>query len=711
MKAIISKIGSFRAAPIVYLILLLLCLTFAGWSRVQSVNSLEGKYLLGTDAYRFFRQASVIDQNGKLPKKDMMRWLPEGRDLSVYPTASAYSMAYLAQLVQLFASISLYQVAVYYPVLCYLLALLTFYLLVKDAFDSKVALLSLLLMTLLPQLLLRSTAGFADRDAFVLFQAALSSYCYLRRIRASSHLKQWGWNFGFAVVMILLGLTWEGVGLFLNLFVGIWLIKFLMSVYRWENFCLDLGGFALVVLGLLTLTDAYRGIPNYSSPYVFFTFAPASLFFLMAVGYFAINRFPNLSRKSTLHDRLPLELSVGTVLFATACSVCLLVLMTEDISHLPALIQSNFLSILGQSRLMESVEELSDTTFMDWVALYQFLLLLVVGEALLLLYRLCKTLRLNPWLLMGSFQLILIGVVYYHSLDAAISASEEIANVFYLVAIGLFLLLGIGNRLYHHWHKRTISQEDWTVQSEAILWCLNWFMLLLFAARGAGRYHFFLAPVATILASYAFIELLRFIFGKPIPSTVFLLTFLALFSWIVYFYQLANATKPIPILLFGAFLFLCLAVIMVYRAVSSSPQYRTLAFIILILFFSINLNESMRQHIAYAQQIRPMASQAWREALDWMRENLDAKAVIAARWAYGGQINVLSGKATIIDEDHYIPYWIHLMDRHVFHAQTETEALEFLKTHNASHLIFTAGDLENVETTSFVASDQNYIGT
>lgn len=64
-------------------------------------------------------------------------------------------------------------------------------------------------------------------------------------------------------------------------------------------------------------------------------------------------------------------------------------------------------------------------------------------------------------------------------------------------------------------------------------------------------------------------------------------------------------------------------------------------------------------------------------------------AVLAAQWDFGTQLNVFSRVKTIIDPDHYLPHWIPLYYRHVFCAQSEQEALKFLKTHEATHLILT----------------------
>ena len=76
------------------------------------------------------------------------------------------------------------------------------------------------------------------------------------------------------------------------------------------------------------------------------------------------------------------------------------------------------------------------------------------------------------------------------------------------------------------------------------------------------------------------------------------------------------------------------------------------------------------------------------EAYQWMDNELSSEAVVAATWDFGTQLNMLGNVKTIIDADHYIQHWVSLYYRHVFCAQSESEALSFLKTHNVTHLMF-----------------------
>ena len=91
-----------------------------------------------------------------------------------------------------------------------------------------------------------------------------------------------------------------------------------------------------------------------------------------------------------------------------------------------------------------------------------------------------------------------------------------------------------------------------------------------------------------------------------------------------------------------------------------------------------------------------------------MHDTLPRESVIAANWGYGTQLNVLGGVNTVVDSDHFLLHWIHLYYRHIFSAQDAREALEFLKTHKATHLMLTErGVLSRSRNYSSMGSDEN----
>ncbi len=96
-----------------------------------------------------------------------------------------------------------------------------------------------------------------------------------------------------------------------------------------------------------------------------------------------------------------------------------------------------------------------------------------------------------------------------------------------------------------------------------------------------------------------------------------------------------------------------------------------------------------------------------KDAYQWLKENTQ-DAVVSTIWDYGIQLNVFGGVKNVIDTDHFLQHWIHLYCRHVFCAQTEQEALSFLKTHGATHLFLTRwGTTSRTGTLSFIGSNDN----
>ena len=136
----------------------------------------------------------------------------------------------------------------------------------------------------------------------------------------------------------------------------------------------------------------------------------------------------------------------------------------------------------------------------------------------------------------------------------------------------------------------------------------------------------------------------------------------------------------------------------------------TVVVLVALLFWAPMGKHASRIVAAATQTRKPFPGHgATKDALDWMKIAFEKKhAVVAASWEYGSVLNVLGGVKTAIDQDHFIPYWIHLYCRHVFAARSSPEALEFLKTHGVTHLMLMEDDLlENTGTYSYVGSHEN----
>ncbi len=730
-------------ACIVSIFFLGICCVLAICLRFQNLPLLEGKYLLGTDSYRFLWQAETIVEHGRLPERDMTRWLPLGRDLTRQLSLSSYVIAGLYHLLNPFIpSLTVYQTVVYYPLILYPLILLMIYLVALRLFKRSTALLAVAILIVLPPELSRSMAGFADRDGLCLLFAVLSFYYYVRGIQADGVKQTVGfgsqliWSFLSGIAMMLLGLTWEGAGLFIAVIVLLHLVKLMLDDYRLHDFYRYLSFIGPILLGLLTLTRTYWGGANYSSPFALVAISMPIGFAFLAGIYLLLRRSPRVVASITLDHRLPYGVSIVALAFLLFALVLLsLATLSEDVSLFVEAAKSNFFSPLGQSRLMQSVNELADSSLISWVRFYRFLLPCFSAGALLLLYHLCKKARLTPWIVMVAFGWVLINIFCS---DGSLGLVPIIGHtISYLGSLVALIGTVAGLYVYRYWKARDSTLSNPLQLDEGRLLVVLWFLLTLSVARGAVRYQFFFAPVAAIIGAYILVCLHHRCIGKTPQSTerLFFPVLLVILGWEAYVLFQPRGYWWLIVAIVGTLLASNIVLLRLCKqalslrdtmARENTEEKRKLlphplrVFIpvfgwVVLLLFLICLTSLLppiggyvQLSIKAASEFGPVSPLSWRTALDWMRGNLPSSSVVAAEWTFGSHINALSHKATVVDEDHFIPYWIYLMDRHVFLAQTEVEALQFLKTHGATHIVLTERDFFQLPATSYLGSNEYF---
>lgn len=636
------------------IIFLLISLSASIFLRVQNLPLLEGKYPLDNDSVRFLRQAKIIVQDGSLPNRDMMRWLPFGRDMDKQLSLSSYAIAYLYKFLRIFTpSITIERAAIYYPIICFSLSLLVFFALMDRLFDRYTALISTAIFAVFPSLIPRSMAGFSDRDSFVMLLSFLTFYLFIRSLQTQRQHYRLGFAFSSGFIMMLLGLTWEGSGLFIAVVALFHLAKLMTGSYKRDDFYAYLIWYAPVIFGLLTFTRTYRSF----APFAILAWGAPSFVLLVSLLHFGLSRWQKAISLITLKLRLPFGFSV----FLLAILACLLIVATAFVLQ-PTLtaqkliaLKDNFLAPLGQSRLMRSVAELQRPLSVDWASRYGIFFFLFSAGALLSMRKLALSLKFNPWISMASLEILLTGVFFSRfSLRLPLSGESALSAATYFGSILFFLFVMLGLYFYS---QRNLAIEEWRDRkiTEDMLFLLLWFTLILFTARGAERYNLFFAPTAIAFGGYALFQL-------------FLL-----------------AQKKI-----------------IHRI------KRVLSYAFIVVFVALGLSNYFRVSYSIAKTAQPFISQSWIQALDWMRDNLPADAVVASWWDYGSWINTLAEKATIVDEDHYVPYWIYLMARHVMLGQTEMEALEFLKSHGVTHLMISTDEIASLPVISTLGSDENF---
>lgn len=220
-------------------------LIFGFYVRLLGVSELPREQFTEADAYLYYTHAREISVSGRLPARDMRRWLPEGRDLRQSLSLYAYAVAYTQKAVSVFRpSVSVYSVAVYLPVVCFLIgvdSLCVFFAAWKGQVTSIAV--GLLLMSL-PGSIERSAAGFGDRDAWCLMLGVVSVVTYLSSVLTAHTRRRLLWCLLSGLMVFLGGLSWEGFGVF------VWVIL-LIEVWRFLTTETEEGWGGIVVLGSL----------------------------------------------------------------------------------------------------------------------------------------------------------------------------------------------------------------------------------------------------------------------------------------------------------------------------------------------------------------------------------------------------------------------------------------------------------------------------
>ena len=706
--------------------ILLLSSTLGVAIRLANIPLLQGD-VFGPDSARYLRQAKLIVEDGELPEVDHMRWTPIGVQINQRLTLFPAILAGLFKLLSWFIpSLTIEYFAILSPVIFSIFGGWLLYPLIRRLTDEHTALLTVNISLISWPWVARTLSGYADRDAFVLCLAIASYYFYVYSCQTLNPKKQWLLRFTSGFLMALIGLTWEGVGLLIAVIVGVEFIQFATRPITKQEFYSYLFWALPIWVGLIFFTQTYWS--RLFQPFSLLAFgAPTSLFFLMLASLIA-PRFPSLREKLTFKDRYPLGPSlifwgvIGATLVVTVLSI-----HTKSILSVLGSLWNNFLSPFERTRLTAAIAELQIQGTVGWIAWPGIFFVFTVAGVFLLARRLAECLQLNVWLSVALFKLLLAGTILTRFLSGHLLGKDTtLTNTIYVLSIFVFLA-GMG-AIYLAAYQKCESPEKEKNQKFDFdsLFLLGWLFPMLFCARGATRFEFFLVPVAIAVGSYALIVFFRWLVtGRTFDRWMWIL-FSILLAWEFFavgnsFHALGvfaeffidNVKFSLAIVIGLTILLLGVGVFEVLKNISVKRLSRLILLPILTLCLAFIVGSPFAVLRGYAATSADRAQQpsfldsSMRQAFSWMEENLPQNAVIAASWEYGSFLNLHANRATVIDEEQ-ISYWVHLMNRHVMLGQTEEKALEFLKTHHATHLLITQRAINLLSTLSKLGSDENF---
>lgn len=682
--------------------ILILSIVIAVFVRVKEADQLQDKYLSGYDSYFYYRQAKTIIAEGQLPDRDYMQNYPDGLNLRGRANLNCYAIAYLYKGIRIFApDTSIESVAIYYPVILFILILIIFFGLTNLLFGKPISLIAVTIFATIPAAVNRTNVGWADRDALSLLTWLACIYFYVAAYQALSEEKQRYIPLALlsGISMGALGLTWPGVGLLSLIIVVFNTAKLLTRSYDQKKFYIYLCWCLPSILMMLLFTQRYSSNPHQA--YTLAEMALPTLFAIVVPTLFTIVAGLDVLIRQVKNRWMR---SVLWGILVTSLVILLFVLVP------PQQLIDTFLDPAGTESFTATVGEFNEPSLSRWFNQYRLFFIFPLFGLLLVTYSLTETYCMDVKAATGILATALAATI----LSTHPNMQHRLMEVLYLGSVILFIGT-IGVSYFRNSFKRQVYTNLYT---DLLLFLLIWGLFTLLYNRGALRFSLFLVPPAVILGAYAIMFILRRA-ARYDDSKIANLTMLM--CLLVLLWQLRTPCFALLInigldtvvsslicanlMVFGVIILLLRGNQEFSTEKKSSVKTKAACLILSIAICIITggvphllpnwISQNAIGNIPTPDEIK---------AFNWLKTHTPIKSVVAAWWDHGSRIEALGERATLIDQQHNPPR-IHSMAREVFCAETPEAALKFLKSHKATHLMIPAEDafkkLKGIVTTGF----------
>ena len=689
MNSMMNKIKWHRIAIVGILILSIVAAVFV---RVKEVDQLQDKYLSGYDSYFYYRQAKTIITEGRLPDRDYMQNYPDGLNLRGRANLNCYAIAYLYKGIRIFApDISIERAAIYYPIICFIFILIVFFGLTNLLFGKPISLIAVTIFATIPAAVNRTHAGWADRDPLSLLAWLACIYFYVAAYQALSQERQRYLLLALlsGISMGALGLTWPGVGLLSIIIVVFNTSKLFTRSYDQKKFYLYLCWYLPSILMMLLFTERYTSNPHQA--YTLAEMALPTLFAIVVPTLFTIVAGLGILIRQV---KTRWVRSVLWGILVTNLVILLFVLVS------PQQLIDTFLHPAGTESLTATVGEFNEPSLSHWFNQYRLFFICPLLGLLLVTYTVTETYRMHAKGVTGVLAIALAATI----LSTHPDMRHRLMETVYLGSVILFIGT-IGVSYLRNSFKRQVHTN---LHTDLLLFLFIWALFTLLYNRGAVRFELFLAPPAVILGAYAIMFILKRAARydeNRIANLAMLMCFMVL-VWqlrtpcVAFLINIGIDTVVSSLICANL---TALGVIMLLRQGNrefSTEKKSSVITKVACLTLSIAICIStggvpyLLPNWISQNAIGSIPASYEIKAFNWLKTHTPAKSVVAAWWAHGSRIEALAERATIIDQQHNPPR-IRSMAREVFCTESPEEALKFLKSHKATHLMILARDMFN----------------
>jgi asparagine N-glycosylation enzyme membrane subunit Stt3 len=507
----------------------------------------------------------------------------------------------------------------------------------------------------------RTIAGIPEKESVAFFFIFLAFYFFLESFTAIKIKRALIFGILAGIATGLLALIWGGVTYVFITIAGAVLFAFLLGKIKKKEFyayALWIIGFSLTMIPFSLRYDLRSLISSTS------TGIAIGVFFILLID-FAFGQFSFSDKIYSRWKKVPKEIISIIISGILLIALASIVLGPSFISHISKDIIEQTVHPLEISRWGLTVAENKQPYFInDWkdnfgpvisgIPLYFWLFF--IGSIYLFNY-LIKSLNKKEKLILNfAYFIFLISLIFSrYSSGSILNGDTGLSFVVYFGGAILFLIS------FAYVYFKRHANDNFEVFKEFDIAYILYFIILTIAiigARGAIRLIMVLGAVTPLVVSSFNVKLGQRFFNEK-----------------------------------GGMIKLVIGIILLIVALSS-------------LFTIWTYYKSDK---AIGENFAPGPYQwQWQKAMQWVRNNVPENAVFAHCWDYGYWVQSIGQRSTILDGGNAIVYWNYLMGRHVLTAPTDAEGLEFLYSHNATHLLIDSTEIGKYTAFSSIGSDENY---
>jgi len=631
-----------------YYIALIVIILLGVFIRTRNLPLLNDKFPLALDPYYFLRMARHILEHGSVMAWDSMRYFPVGQDPSKEVMVLPFVISYLYKILKVFIpNITIELADILYPVIFFGLSIPVFYALVKKLFNKNVALLSCLLLSVLPSYLYRTMAGFSDKEPLAMFLMFATFYFYVKAFQAKKIQLKLFFGFLSGISNGLMGLSWGGVKFMLMIIALFNLVRFAFNSFKKEDLYVYSVWLMPILIMMSLFIGKYGGLKGLLTSIN--TALPIMVFMILLAGRLARIILKDKKVNIPINLSVIMALSIIALIAGFIFNPGLVIEKAEEVKQ-------QFLHPMGIGRLTLTVAESRQPYFTDWWSEYKFYFYLFFVGSMLLFFTMIKNVseRKNVYKLTIGYAAFITAFIFSRrSPSSYLNGDNLISQILFFGSLLCFVLIVLGIFVYSFYRNRELYSKIRKL-NRGYMFMFIWFLIMVVAARGAMRLFFVFTPATVILASFLILKLIRY--SSNIKDKVYKISLYCIIFFI-----------SVPI---------------IYSSASLS--------------------------LSQARYTGPSFNRQWQDAMGWVREDTRRDAVFAHWWDYGYWVQTEGGRATITDGGNYYAYWNHLMGRHVLTAKSDKEALEYLKVHNATHLLIISDEIGKYTAYSSIGSDENF---